>query len=288
MSWIATTTTDCRSRLRRWSRGGAQVGRVESDNAARSAGGSHSVRKQAATTTGADRRWPQRDTVIHSVRHTASPAPCGWSGRPSSSWSPLLGGRQSAALPDWSSCGAQSLGKTATLVPSSGLFAGTSWTRWQMGGDCNAIAGAQAAGDCSRLCSPIPGPRGSRSHTCRTLPRAGSVGASRIGVTVSDEPPRAWTLAGRRRLAVVTLSSWLWFSSPKVDFRDRWPTSFPCGCPRHVRSLPKQHKQNKLALLSERHFCFLARTACPLGAKSFSHGDKAPTQEPRTFCPGIT
>ena len=32
--------------------------------------------------------------------------------------SPLFGGRQSAALLDWSSWGAQRLGKTATLVPS--------------------------------------------------------------------------------------------------------------------------------------------------------------------------
>ena len=43
--------------------------------------------------------------------------PCGWSGRPSPSWSPLLGGRQSAALPDWSFCGAQHLGKAATWCP---------------------------------------------------------------------------------------------------------------------------------------------------------------------------
>ena len=42
----------------------------------------------------------------------------GWSSRPSSSWSPLFGGRQSAALPDWSFCGAQRLGKAATLVSS--------------------------------------------------------------------------------------------------------------------------------------------------------------------------
>ena len=47
----------------------------------------------------------------------------GWSGRPSSSRSPLFGDRQSAALPDWSFCGAQSLGKTATLVPSRWSFA---------------------------------------------------------------------------------------------------------------------------------------------------------------------
>ena len=47
----------------------------------------------------------------------------GWPGRPSSSWSPLFGDRQSAALPDWSFCGAQRLGKTATLVPSRWSFA---------------------------------------------------------------------------------------------------------------------------------------------------------------------
>ena len=39
-------------------RGGAHVGRVETDKAARSIGGSHSLRTQASTMTGADRRWP--------------------------------------------------------------------------------------------------------------------------------------------------------------------------------------------------------------------------------------
>ena len=47
----------------------------------------------------------------------------GWSGRPSSSRSPRFGDRQSAALPDWSFCGVQRLGKTATLVPSRWSFA---------------------------------------------------------------------------------------------------------------------------------------------------------------------
>ena len=37
-------------------------------------------------------------------------------------------------------------------------------------------------GSVSRLSSPIPGPRESRVHTCRTLPRAGSVSASRNGL----------------------------------------------------------------------------------------------------------
>ena len=40
--------------------------------------------------------------------------PCGWSGRPSPSWSPLFGGRQTAALLVWTFCGAQRLGKAAT------------------------------------------------------------------------------------------------------------------------------------------------------------------------------
>ena len=39
-------------------RGGAHVGRVETDRAARSVGGSHPVRIPTSTTTGADRRWP--------------------------------------------------------------------------------------------------------------------------------------------------------------------------------------------------------------------------------------
>ena len=49
--------------------------RVESHRGARSAGGSHSVCTPTSTTTGADRRWPQRNTVIHSARRTGSPAP---------------------------------------------------------------------------------------------------------------------------------------------------------------------------------------------------------------------
>ena len=33
------------------------------------------MRTQASTKTGADRRWPWRDTVIHSARLSGSPAP---------------------------------------------------------------------------------------------------------------------------------------------------------------------------------------------------------------------
>ena len=81
---------------------------MEADKDARSVGGSHAVRKQASTTTGADRRWPSRNTVIHSARVTGSG--CSSSGGqvdPSSSWSPLFGDRESAALPDWSCGGAE-------------------------------------------------------------------------------------------------------------------------------------------------------------------------------------
>ena len=122
----------------------------------------------------------------HSVRTppsavSGSPAPCGWSGRPSASWSPLFGGRQSAALPDWSFCAAQFLEKAATWGPHVVFLpAGTCSTRWQNGGDCNAIAGVQAAGTVFRASAHLSRVLvGARGHTCRTLPRAGSVSASR-------------------------------------------------------------------------------------------------------------
>ena len=101
---------------------------------------------------------------------SGSPAPCGWSGRPSPSWSPLLGGRQPLRCQSGLSVGRSTSGRPPPWCPQGGLLpAGTCWTLWHIGGDCNAIAGAQAAGACSRLSSPIPGPRGSRGHTCRTL-----------------------------------------------------------------------------------------------------------------------
>ena len=79
-------------------------------------------------------------------------------------WSPLFGGRQSAALPDWSFCGAQRLGKTAALVPSRWSF-----ERRHMLDTLADWWGLQ------RHC-------GGRGHTSRTLPRAGSVSASRNGL----------------------------------------------------------------------------------------------------------
>ena len=97
-------------------RGGAHAGRVKNHKAARSGGGSRSVRAPPHTTIGADRRWPQRNTIVHSALALGR-FPSSLGNRPSSSWSPLFGGGQSAALPDWSFCGAQRLGKTATWCP---------------------------------------------------------------------------------------------------------------------------------------------------------------------------
>ena len=48
-----------------------------------------------------------------------------------------------------------------------------------------------------RLSSLIPGPRGSRGDTCRTLPRAGSVSASRIGLDRKGAHGRVYSDRGR-------------------------------------------------------------------------------------------
>ena len=101
-------------------RGGAQAGRLENRRAA-------SVRQRPS--------GPVQTRGGHSVTPTQLMSlgrfPWSLGNRPSSSWSPLFDGRQSAALPDWTSCRAQSLGKTATLVPSRWSFlpAGTDWRR---------------------------------------------------------------------------------------------------------------------------------------------------------------
>ena len=84
---------------------------------------------------------------VHSVRIppsavSGSPAPCGWSGRPSPSWSPLLGGRQPLRCRSGLSVGRSTSGRPPPWCPQGGLLpAGTRWTLWQTGGDCNAIAG---------------------------------------------------------------------------------------------------------------------------------------------------
>ena len=113
---------------------------------------------------------------------SGSLASCGWSGRPSPSWSPLLGGRQPLRCQSGLAVGRRGSGRPPPWCRHGGLLpAGTCWTLWQIGGDCNAIARALAAQVCSRLSSPFPGPRGSGGHTCRTLLRTGSASASRIG-----------------------------------------------------------------------------------------------------------
>ena len=92
-----------------------------------------------------------------------------WSGRSSSSWSPLFGGRQSAALPVWTFSGAKNLGKTGTWCPPVVFFA-----RWRMldtladwWGLQRHYGGIGGLRSVSRLSSPIPGPCGSWGHTCR-------------------------------------------------------------------------------------------------------------------------
>ena len=65
----------------------------------------------AAPSRGCGRTYPHT-----ALSRAGSPAACGWSGRPSPSWSPLLGGRQTAALPVWTFFAAQRLGKAATCV----------------------------------------------------------------------------------------------------------------------------------------------------------------------------
>ena len=103
--------------------GGAQAGRVETDKDARSVGGSHSVRIPAPTTTGADRRWPWRNTFIHSARVSGSPAPLRVARSPVVSLVATRRWPPAAALPVWTFCSAQYLGETATLVPSRWSFA---------------------------------------------------------------------------------------------------------------------------------------------------------------------
>ena len=78
---------------------------------------------------------------------SGSPAPCGRSGRPSPSWSPLLGGRQTAADAGLDFLfEAVRLGKTATLVPSRWSFArrhmlDTLADWWGLQRHCGSIGG---------------------------------------------------------------------------------------------------------------------------------------------------
>ena len=61
-----------------------------------------------------------------SFSHAGSPATGGWSGRPSPSWSPLLGGRQTAALLVWNFLWGAVPREGRHLVSSGGLVpAGT-------------------------------------------------------------------------------------------------------------------------------------------------------------------
>ena len=94
---------------------------METHRAARSVGGSHSRK----TNVHHDRCRPEVAVAQHHCPFSScsgSPAPLRVGRFPSPSLSPLFGGRQSAALPVWTFCSAQFLGKTATLVPSRWSF----------------------------------------------------------------------------------------------------------------------------------------------------------------------
>ena len=59
---------------------------------------------------------------------------CGYTGRPSPSWSPLLGGRQTAALPDWSFlAGRRGSGRPPPWCPQVVFLPeGTCWTHGRL------------------------------------------------------------------------------------------------------------------------------------------------------------
>ena len=99
------------------------------------------------------------------------------------SWCPVtLSQRAARCWPSAGLCGAglvvgrRGSGRLPPSCAQGGILPpGIGWTLWQTGRDCNAIAGAQGTGACSRLSPPVPGPRGGRGHTCRVPPRACSV-----------------------------------------------------------------------------------------------------------------
>ena len=77
---------------------------------------------------------------------------------------------------------------SAGLRSSEGVAACSLDCVWSL-----AIAGAQGTGSCSRLSPPVPGPRGSRGHTCRTPPR-GACSVSNAILTIRKVP--GWHVRG--------------------------------------------------------------------------------------------
>ena len=192
--------------------GSPEQGAWSSQRAARSVRGSHSFRKQASTTTGADQGWPQRSTVIHSARVTGSSSQVTHRlpGRHSSVTASPLRCRRALVPSRWSFARRHML-DTGELTWTPMLRVGTRGIRPPAGAVENmrrlglirprdlvpspsrrrparcvvarsldsvwslAIAGVQGTRACSRLSLPVPGPRGGRGHTCRTPPLACSV-----------------------------------------------------------------------------------------------------------------
>ena len=99
--------------------------------------------------------------------------PFGWTSRPSPSWSPLFGGRQSAALLDWTFAGRSTSGK-----PPPGALRWSSCPKAHAGhtvdcGECHC--GCTRDRGLSPQCRPTQFHSRSRGHTCRTLRGTGSV-----------------------------------------------------------------------------------------------------------------
>ena len=132
--------------------------------------------------------------------------------------------------------GRRGSGRPPPWCPQGGLLpAGTCWTLladwWGLQRHCGGIGGRGLFGP--QLT------RGSRGHTCRTLPRAGSVSASRIGVDRKGAHGRVYSdravdhsrceadqtsgIALARLSSQVRAVGWCWFSDAQ------WAASSTAG-----------------------------------------------------------
>ena len=107
-------------------------------------------------------------SVSHHLPSLGRPLLHGLPGRPSSSWSPLFGGRQPLRCRSGLSVGRSTSGRPPPWCPQDGLLpAGTCWTLWQIGGDCNATAVRPRASSHHPL--RRPGPVRASAHLSQVL-----------------------------------------------------------------------------------------------------------------------
>ena len=160
--------------------------------------------------------------------------------RPSPSWSPLLGGRQTAALPVWTFCGAQRPKKTATLVPSRWSFArkhvlDTSLEQYvgRLSHDRTTERHWQRLGS-HRATVPKEVPRGSSTPATAhaTSPGAVAVRLSSVpffggagGLSLGPLPPRA---ACRRHRRIATTAQYRRRCARRLGLVGPWD---PSWCP---------------------------------------------------------